>query len=238
VPTLAVIIQNFKRPQNIALVVRNARAALPDTPIFLLDQADEPGLRLRDDIPWNEVWYQKAAVNRGAGARVPIAASLPVDLYLAIDDDTFLTPEQIATLTQRLLAEPDRAHGIWGQRVELDGGRLKVRSNLGRVDAAISMLNLAYGFSRGQAQAALALAGRLGFAAWPERDPIDDILLSCGSTKAPLCHNVGALAFCATSVTPGIATWKEADFNRRRMEIIQRLAALQAIAIFRPPEAP
>jgi hypothetical protein len=65
VPTLAVIVQNFKRPQNIGLVVRNARAALPDTPIFLLDQADEPGLRQRGDIPWSEVWYQKAAVNRG-----------------------------------------------------------------------------------------------------------------------------------------------------------------------------
>jgi hypothetical protein len=166
---------------------------------------------------------------------VPFAASLPFDLYLAIDDDIFMTPAQVATLTQRLLAEPDRAHGVWGQRVELEAGSLKIRSDLGQVDAAFSILNIAYGFSRAQAQAALALAGRLGFPAWPDRDPIDDILLSCGSTKAPLCHNVGALAFCATSVTPGIATWKEADFNARRMEIVHRLAELQAIAIFRPP---
>ncbi len=236
-PTLAVIIQNYKRPQNIAPVVRNARAALPDSPILLLDQADDASLRERAEIPWNEVWYQKAAVNRGAGARVPLAASLPFDLYLAIDDDTFLSPAQIAALTQRLVAEPDRAHGVWGQRLELKEGQLVMRNNMGYIDAALSILNTAYAFSRTQAQAAIALAAKLGLAAWPERDPVDDILLSCGSAKAPLCHNLGPIAFCATSTQPGVATWKEANFSRRRAEVVGRLAGLQAIAVFPPMQA-
>jgi hypothetical protein len=234
VAELAIIIQNFRRPQNIGLVTRNARAALPDAPILVLDQADDASLRERSDIPWSEVTYQRAAVNRGAGARVAIAASLPFDLYLAIDDDTFLTPPQIAALAERLAAEPDRAHGIWGQRVELDAGQLKMRSDICNVDAALSVLNLAYGFSRAQACGAIALAGRLGFAAWPDRDPIDDMLLSCGSAKPPMCHDLGPLAFCPTSTTPGIATWKEADFVPRRLEIASRLVALQAIAVFTP----
>jgi hypothetical protein len=238
VPSLAVIIQNYKRPQNIGLVTQTARAALPGAPILLIDQADDDSLRSRTDIPWDAVWYQKAAVNRGAGARVPIAASLPFDLYIAIDDDVFLTPPQLATLAGRLAAEPDRAHGIWGQRVERNGERLSFRSNLGKMDAAFSILNVVYAFSRGQAEAAIALAGRLALPAWPERDPIDDILLSCASAKAPLCHNVGPLAFCATSTKPGIATWKEADFERRRMEIVGRLAALEAIAVFRSADTP
>ena len=71
--SLAVIIQNYRRPQNIGRIVRAAREALPDADIFLLDQADED-LRGRDDIPWGEVWFQRAEVNRGAGARVPITA--------------------------------------------------------------------------------------------------------------------------------------------------------------------
>ena len=60
---LAVIIQNYRRPQNIGRIVSAAREALPDTDIFLLDQADED-LRVRDDIAWSEVWFQRAEVNR------------------------------------------------------------------------------------------------------------------------------------------------------------------------------
>jgi hypothetical protein len=231
--SLAVIIQNYRRPQNIGRIVSAAREALPDTDIFLLDQAGED-LRVRDDIAWSEVWFQRAEVNRGAGARVPITASLPFDLYIAIDDDTFLTPPQIRRLAELLEAEPDRVHGIWGQRLELDDGRLSIRSDITQVDAPLSVVNLAYAYSREQAAAAMALATRLGFPAWPDLDPIDDVLLSCASLKPPLCHNLGPTEHCPTSVMPGIATWKLADFSERRLEIAQKLLAIGSIALFSP----
>jgi hypothetical protein len=231
--SLAVIIQNYRRPQNIGRIVRAAREALPLADIFLLDQADED-LRGRDDIPWSEVWYQRAATNRGAGARVPIAARMGFDHYVAIDDDTFLTPAQIRALAEMLRAEPDRVHGIWGQRLELDQGKLSIRSDITRLNALLSIVNLAYAFSRAQAVAAIELSARLGFAAWPDLDPIDDLLLSCASAKPPLCHDLGPTDHCPTSVEPGIATWKLADFSRRRLEIAQKLVAIQSIAVFSP----
>ncbi|HLI67133.1 MAG TPA: hypothetical protein VKU90_12275 [Caulobacteraceae bacterium] len=232
-PSVAVIIQNYKRPQNIGLVTRNAREALPEAPIFLLDQAADASLRDRNDIAWDEVWYRKAD-NRGAGARFPIAAAAPFDHYIAIDDDTFLTPPQIAALAERLAAEPDRAHGVWGQRVELEAGRLSFRSDLCNINAALSFLNLAYAFSRAQALGALALAAQLGFPAWPDNDPIDDMLMSCGLVKPPLCHDLGPLAFCPTSTEPGVATWREQDFSRRRREIAAQLIGLGRVAVFSP----
>jgi hypothetical protein len=231
--SLAVFIQNYRRPQNIGRIVRDAREALPDTDIFLLDQADED-LRVRDDIAWSEVWFQRAETNRGAGARVPITARLPFDLYIAIDDDTFLTPPQIRRLAELVRAEPDRVHGIWGQRLELDEGRLSIRSDITRVDAPLSIMNLVYAYSREQAAAAIALSARLGFPAWPDLDPIDDLLLSCASVKPPLCHNLGQTEHCPTSGVPGIATWKLADFSERRREIAGKLLAIGSIALFSP----
>src|ERR1019366_4461237 len=231
--SLAVIIQNYRRPQNIGRIVRAAREALPDADIFLLDQADED-LRGRDDIPWGEVWFQRAEVNRGAGARAPIAARMGFDHYIAIDDDPFLPPAQIRALAEILSAEPDRVHGIWGQRLEFDQGRLSMRSDITRLNAALSIVNLAYAFSRTQAVAAIELSARLGFDAWPDLDPIDDLLLSCASAKPPLCHDLGPTEHCPTSVEPGIATWKLADFSKRRLEIARKLLAIQSIAVFSP----
>ena len=68
-PSVAVILLNYKRPQNLGLIAGAARAALPEAPILILDQADADELRHRADIPWSEVWFQRAAKNRGAGAR-------------------------------------------------------------------------------------------------------------------------------------------------------------------------
>ncbi|HZC17789.1 MAG TPA: hypothetical protein VE309_13610 [Caulobacteraceae bacterium] len=231
--SLAVIIQNYRRPQNIGRIVRNAREALREADIFLFDQADED-LRGRDDIPWGEVWFQRAEVNRGAGARVPIAARMGFDLYIAIDDDTFLTPAQIRRLADILVAEPDRVHGVWGQRLEFDRGHLSIRSDITRVNAPLSVVNLTYAFSRPQAAAAIQLSARLGFPAWPNLDPIDDLLLSCASVKPPLCHDLGPTEHCPTSVEPGIATWKEDNFSGRRLEVARKLLALQSIAVFSP----
>ena len=172
-------------------------------------------LRARGDIPWSEVWLQRAEVNRGAGARVPLASRLPFDFYIAIDDDVFLTPGQIGRLAELVRAEPDRAHGIWGQRLELDQGEIRYRNSLNRVDAVVSILNEVYAFSRGHAAAALQLSARLGFASWQDVKLGDDIVLSCASPKPPLCHDLGPLEHCPTSVQPGIALARMASSAAR-----------------------
>ena len=144
-------------------------------------------------MPWSEVWLHRAAANNGSGARIALAAGLPFDHYIALDDDIFLTPEQYAGLADRLRREPDRAHGICGQRLELSDGMIACRHRLVAIDAGVSILNVLYAFSRPQAVAAMGLAGRIGFADWRDIGSVDDIVLSCASAKPSFCHDVGAL---------------------------------------------
>jgi hypothetical protein len=233
-PSLAVIILNYRRPQNIGLIARAAREALPDAAIFILDQADRDGLRQRTGIDWDQVWFQRAAVNRGAGVRVPMAAHLPFEHWIAIDDDTMLTAKQIGALAERLRDEPDRAHGVWGQRLELNEGQIELRSALYGVDATMSVLNRVYAFSAAQARAAIALSARLDYTSWDEAGPVDDFLLSCASPKPPLCHDLGAIAQCPTTDEPEIAVWRRDGFLEHRIEVIRRLIAIQAVAVFSP----
>ena len=72
-PSLAVILLNYKRPQNIGAIVGGVRAGLPDAPIFLFDQAERDDLRRRADIAWSEVWYQRARRNT---VRAPAATCM------------------------------------------------------------------------------------------------------------------------------------------------------------------
>src|ERR1700677_4675098 len=97
-PSIAVIILNYKRPQNIGAIVRAAREALPEAAIFILDQGETDTLRERDDIPCGEVWLQRAEVNTGAGARVPLASRLPFDLYIANEVYAFSRGQATAAL--------------------------------------------------------------------------------------------------------------------------------------------
>jgi hypothetical protein len=232
--SLAVIILNYKRPQNIGAIASAAREALPDASIFILDQGEREDFQERGDIPWSEVWVQRAAVNKGAGARVPLACRLPFDFYVAIDDDVFLTPEQISRLAELVRAQPDRAHGVWGERLELNQGAINFRTSITGIDAALSNLNEVYAFSRSQAAAAIQLSARLGFPSWEAVKVGNDILLSCASREPPLCHDLGAIKHCPTSNEPGIAVWLSDGFRERRAEIAQRLVAAQAIAVFTP----
>lgn len=233
-PSLAVILLNYRRPQNIGRIVRAARQALPAAPIFILDQGGRADFRARNDIEWSAVWLQSAATNRGAGARIPLAAGLGFDHYLAIDDDVFLTPGQIAGLAARLAAEPDQAHGVGGQRLEMDQGSVRLSNSMACFDGQVSVLNRIYAFTRAQAAAAIALAARLGFASWDHIGPADDVLLSCAGARPAMCHNLGSIAECPTSGEAGVAVWKSEGFDEHRAEVMSKLLASRSIAVFSP----
>jgi hypothetical protein len=232
--SLAVIILNYKRPQNIGRIVAAAREALPEAPIHIYDQSEREDFRLRDDIPWEEVWVQHAKVNGGSGARLMLATRLPFEFYVAIDDDTFLSPQQVRRLAELVRGESDRAHGVYGQRLELIEGKIAWRNGMWGIDGAVSILNLAYAFSRNQAAAAMELAMRLGLATWVDIGLLDDVMLSCASVKPPLCHNLGGIEQCPTSSQPGIAQWVEAKFAERRDAAANQLLVAGRIAVFSP----
>ena len=231
--SFAVIILNYKRAQNIGAIVAAAREALPDAPILVYDQGERDDFLQRDDVPWGEVWVQRATANRGPGARLMLASRLPFDFYIAIDDDTFLIPDQIRRLAELVQGEPDRAHGIAGQRLELlHDGQIGWRHYMRRFNGAVSILNQVYAFSRHQAVAAMELSVRLGFPTWVEIGSLDDVMLSCASAKPPLCHDLGDFGECPTSSQKGVAVWMEEDFFARRIACAQQLVNIQSIAVF------
>src|SRR5262245_40320532 len=88
-PTIAVILLNYRRPQNIGRIVRLVREALPTAPIYIVDNGEDPAFRNRDDVPWDQVWLRTPPTNLGAGVRLELASQLPYDHFLAIDDDLF-----------------------------------------------------------------------------------------------------------------------------------------------------
>jgi hypothetical protein len=236
--SLAVIILNFRRPQNIGAIAAAAREALPDAPILIYDQGERDDFLRRTDFPFSEVWVQRAKSNGGSGARLMVASRLPFDFYVSIDDDTFLTPEQIRRLAELVQSEPYRAHGAFGQRlVQRRAGEIGWWNGIRRFDGPVSILNQVYAFSRIQAVAALNLAARLGYPSWIEIGSLDDVVLSCASAKPPVCHDLGPIAECPTYNQHGIAQWVAPGFWERRVAAAEKLLAARSIAVFKPMNA-
>ena len=230
-PSFATIILNYNRPGNIARIVAAVHEAAPEHPIFLLDQAPTDALRFWVELPWDRLWYRRPLTNGRAGARIALAASLPFDHYLAIDDDVFLTPEQIRSLIALHLGEPERAHGVVGQRLERQGQGVRVTKGLVSQDAAVSILNMVYLFSRRQAQRAMENAAGIGFSQWSDVRYGDDILLSCAADKQPLCHDVGMIEICPSWNDSSIAVCREGDFFSTRAEMIKALVQLGGLKV-------
>ena len=228
---IASIILNFRRPQNIPRIVSSLAAGLPGRPVFLLDQAETPSLRFDDEMPWQDVWYRKPAKNGRAGARIALAAEMPFDFYLAIDDDMFLSAEQISRLATKIAADSMHAHGILGRRMERNGASLTLGEPLvgqGR----LSVIHSVYGFSRDQALRVIQRSRQLGFAQWSDVKFGDDLLISSASDRPAMCHDLGAVRVCGSYFADGVAVSKEGQFDNARRKLTQQLLDIKALATF------
>lgn len=226
----AAIVLNYRRPQNIGRIAHGLHSALPHVPIFVLDQSLNDVLRGRDDVPWHALWHMRARRNAGAGARFALAARLPFSHYLALDDDIFLTAEQLRQLCFRAEQDPSRPHGVWGQSIEhAADGRLRLRSGICCADVSVDILNRVYAFTRAQAVRSLALAHALG-REWEEVGPTDDLFISYAGERRPQCHALGALESCVTSDDPDVAVWKQSGFHRQRYETLAQIRAQAVLA--------
>ena len=215
----AVIILNWKRPQNIGRIVRLTSDALPQATIFVIDHGE--GLdRLADrhDVPLDRCWV-RTQTNAGPGVRFKLAAEWPFDRYLCIDDDTFLTIDQIQALMDKLQQNPDGAHGVIGQMFVQEPSYIEKVKVTG--DGEVSILNCVYAFGRSRALATLQLAASLGYKSWDDVARTDDILLSCAGPSR--IHNLGSIEQCDTSSAEGIATVRTSGFQEERNDLIIEL---------------
>jgi hypothetical protein len=223
-PSWAVIILNWRRPQNIARIVQAASTGLPQATIFVLDQA-EPHNKLveRQDMSWDLFWYLRRR-NVGPGIRFSLAADLPFDNYLAFDDDTFLSADQTAGLASKLAEDRSRPHGISGMTVSAAPGNVRhLGLPISRKDTVVTTLNKTYAFTREQAIETLRLAEEVGYARWLDVTRTEDILLSCAGTNPPMVHDLGEIGYCPTSREEGIAISQTPGFWKERSDLLRRL---------------
>jgi hypothetical protein len=221
-PAIAVIILNWKRPQNIGRIVETASEALPHAQIFVVDQAEDPdSLIERTDVPRERCWI-RTQPNAGPGVRIKLAAQMPFDHILCLDDDIFLTVDQIRILMARLAADPDSVHGLIGQlfrRYRTGLQRIRLRA-----DSEASFLNCVYAFTRTRAIATMRLARSTGYARWEDVARTEDILLSAAGPGPARVHYLGPLDRCETSSAQGVALVSSAGFREERHTLIVELA--------------
>ena len=227
--SLAIIVMNYRRPRNIGRICKTTLEALPNSSLFVLDQAEDEKCTVSGVVP-RQATYRRTE-NAGCIARLRLAAELPFSRFLAVDDDLFLTRAQVRQLAARQQAAPDRVHGIWGQKVRVAGKRLSVENSVVYKDTDVSVLNQAYAFSREQAVAALELAAASGFG--PDEIRIcDDILLSSAAAHPPRCHDLGQLTICKSADEPGVGLGTERAFHETRARLLVRLLELGRLHAF------
>lgn len=230
-PSTAVIIINYKRPQNIGRIVSAAAEALPASPIHVIDHGEGPcSLIGREDIPWDRCWL-RTQPNAGPGVRVQIAAHGPFDHYLCIDDDTFLDADQIKRLMLRLEIEPERAHGVTGQMLRRGPEGAYSLEDCISYPTFVTVLNRVYAFTRARAAAALKLAELVGYDRWEAVTRTDDILLSSAGALPCRVHDLGRFGVCSTSAADGIAIHRGEGFHDERITLMQHLIDINMIYI-------
>lgn len=190
---------------------------------------DNPAERLSRWISFEDprlvlIDHEKAV---GPVCRYFTAHEQPGSAFLSVDDDLFLAPSQINALAAALEAEPDRAHGVYGQHYL--GPEKGFTDNVLRCDGEVDVLNRAYAFTRAHLQTYLRLLDTLGIhspEALMELD--DDIPLSFVGQRRPRCHDLGAFCDCPSEHSSSGARWRRDRAASLRLDLFERLRALQS----------
>lgn len=233
-----VILLNYKRPQNLPRIVSACLRSDHRPAVYVLDNApdDSLGAVLEDlgkrlPAARERLHYRPLRTNRGSGERYAFAASLDYDVFVCIDDDTFLTPAQVDALFAAYQADPRCVHGIWGERMTIRDREIFMLNGVHGRETRVLIVNRVYAFGRQQAQRACALLEALGYSDWLALGPGSDIVLSYSGEHSPMVHDVGPIASCETSDAPGIAVWRRDDFKERRQTLLNRLREMRAASV-------
>jgi hypothetical protein len=219
----AIILTNYRRPRNLPRQLLKVKQLANSFDVFVIDNSDRKN-KMRNFVAIED-WYTyiENGLNLGAGYRFIFSCSLPHKRIIALDDDIFLEPEQIVALSDAIFREPQRVHGVWGQTIELDSERHRLKVETSEHKCSVDVISRVYAYAPKIAFLAVCLAERLGFSSWADIGPTDDILLSAASMARPIRHALGPWSVCETSDSVEIALWRSAGFFPARDRIIDQL---------------
>lgn len=227
----AVILTNYRRPANLPKQLSMLADVRGEFDVIVVDNADH-GRSLRSQIDIEDWYiYLENGTNLGGGYRILISCGLSYDALVAIDDDVFLSTDQVLLIKRAILEEPERLHGFWGQGVARNSDRRELPGFYSPQTRVVSVVSRVYGYTPRLAFKAVAVAQQLGFPTWADIGWTEDILLSAASKNAPICHGIDQLATCETSNLVGIATWKNPGFDAERNGVIDRLLDLDLLTL-------
>ena len=224
-PPLAVIIQNFARPQNIGLIVRTALRCRFVDRVVLSNNNPEIGLAQLGLPSDRRLQLMQQDRRMQCGTRYDIAADLPHGHFMSLDDDVFLRPEQITALHAALTRRPTCPHGLFGQTWREVEGHAETRWTLKGVPlnhtGPVDVLNCVVAFTARHVQTYHSVLERIGRSGSDGIGPADDIVISASGSERPRCHDFGRVLTCASTddpgiaafLQPGVATYREGIFR-------------------------
>jgi hypothetical protein len=229
--TATFILLSYARPQNMQRILNAVLGARSCAKIVLSNNNPEIDILDYVDPSPARLTIVQQAVRWPAVKRFCIARDSGDAYFVCIDDDLFLTVQQIDALVERLAENPSVPHGVWGANVEFGTdtqgrGTVLLQGGLRNMSEPVRILNRVYAFTGGHVRRFFELLASLGIEDPRALGPADDILLSHSGAGLPLCHDLGALEECPTSDQEGIALWKEPGFLEARIAKIVQLRRL------------
>lgn len=163
----------------------------------------------------------------GCGYIWTVIAQLPGRFFLVVDDDQLLTPAQISGLASALIHEPSVPHGLCGGSVE--------GTYLERCESEVDVLYNVYAVTRDHVAEFHRLAQHVVATGQVTPDDIeyscDDLLISRGGSGRARIHDLGFVLRCRTGGMPGVAIFREAEFDERRRRCDTALRALKPASL-------
>ena len=156
------VVLSYRRPANIARTVDALRRAERVARVIVSNNS--PDVDLAAQLPANpRVELRRQTRHCRSGTRFLIAAQTDAEHFVAVDDDLFVSGEQIDRLLAHLAEDPSVPHGgPWGQRlVRTSDGRIGWQGPL-FPDQRVDVLNRMYAFTRAHARRFVAIPSRLG----------------------------------------------------------------------------
>lgn len=219
------VLLNFRRPQNIDTIVRSLLHAPSIKKVILSNNNPRCVLHrwMRTHHPALHIIHQTE--ESSAMVRFRVLQDEPAPFYVCMDDDVFLSPDQIERLCAGLRADPSVPHGVFSSTWE-NGAMKSIAYN---VEGGVAVISRVYAFTHRHLQEFHRLAGLIGMTTDPaiyKKSIGDDIVLSFSGVTRPQSHDVGLYLDCPTSGDRKIATWKRTGFFTRREQIYASLEAM------------
>lgn len=219
------ILLSYKRPKNIQKICETILSINEVDKLILSNNNPKIDLKSYVNIQDSRFEFINQKEDSGCIKRYEIAYLEDSNYFFCIDDDLFFDKRQIELLMAKLVFDPARPHGFWGQHFTKSNEDITFRSEINR-DTLVDILNRAYFFTKAHVIELFNLI-KLSKTNIADIGPCDDIFLSFSGSIRPAIHYIEKFEDCPSSNEIGIALWREHDFQDRRRLTIESILKIK-----------